>query len=711
MTISLRRQMARKAFLIPAIILLLASWPVSSNGADLPLHARIDAIISASLDGPPVPIADDAEFLRRVSLDLTGGIPSPAVARRFLDDPSPDKRTQLIDRLLESRKYERWMPTLFDVMLMERRPDKHVPSEQWREFLRRSFAENKPYDQLVREILSADGTDKESRPAAKFFLDRDVETPLLTRDVGRILFGMDLQCAQCHDHPVIADYAQADYFGLNAFLSRSSLHEFKDFDYEAKNGTVTFPPGATEQIIVIGIKGDELDEPDETILVTLSNAHGVVVTDAQGIGTILDDDGEVLPAENSDVSQANQQTPAALLDENDSRPRLSINDWKLKEKDGGTDWLPFTLTLSKPSSLPVTVDFATSDGTARNGGDKPVTIAETATGEVTFKSVFAPETSETAVPRLPDGLTIEEPTFAEGEEYLVKPGGGERSVPRFSLRQALAELATGGRSSAFNRNIANRLWATMMGRGLVHPVDLNHAENPPSHPELLDILADEFVQTGFDVKNFLRELALSETYQRSTRQPAATDRQNEAPQLYAVGLLKPLSGEQLAYSVLTATGATAFSRTAAEERVKADPKYLALDDSAAEQKQLLAKMVDQAMQRDLQDEVNDFVAVFAESGSQGFQATARQALFLSNDDLIQRLLEPGQGKLADRLLRIDDSTQLAEELYLSILTRRPSTEEAVQVDSYLEQSQAGREAAVQELVWALLTSLEFRFNH
>ncbi len=120
------------------------------------------------------------------------------------------------------------MSGVFDVMLMERRPEKNVPIAEWQKYLYESFAANKPYDKIVQEILTADGVDPAARPQARFYLDREGEANLLTRDVGRIFFGMDLQCAQCHDHPLIADYYQADYQGLYAFFNRGQLFTDKE---------------------------------------------------------------------------------------------------------------------------------------------------------------------------------------------------------------------------------------------------------------------------------------------------------------------------------------------------------------------------------------------------------------------------------------------------------------------------------------------------
>jgi len=190
-----------------------------------PLHGRLDAMLAMSgtqtAESPQQ--SSDAEFLRRVHLDLAGQVPDAATTRRFLADTSPDKRAALVDDLLASTAYGWRMQYVFDEMLMERRPGTVIPNDVWRAYLRESFWSNKSWKQLVQELLSADGTQAKNRPAAKFYLDRDVDLDLLTRDVGRVFLGVDLQCAQCHDHPVIEDYPQAHYYGIKAFLQRTYL--------------------------------------------------------------------------------------------------------------------------------------------------------------------------------------------------------------------------------------------------------------------------------------------------------------------------------------------------------------------------------------------------------------------------------------------------------------------------------------------------------
>jgi hypothetical protein len=356
----------------------------ADDAAPTPLHERIDALIEGSAPAAPAPLADDAEFLRRVYLDLAGTIPDAATARAFLDDPNPAKRAALIDQLLASPRFARHMQHTFDSMWLERRRStlvgKGVAEGEWTAYLYQSFLDNKPLNELVREILSADGADPKLRAAVKFYLDRDAEPNLLARDVGRLFFGHDLQCAQCHDHPLVEDYLQAEYYGLAAFFTRGSV--FTDAKDESK-----------------------------------------------------------------------------------------------------------------------------------------LYYAELAEGEVNFKSVFTGNARDRVLPELPDGEPVAEPKLAEADRYVVAPAKDVRPVPKYSRRAQLAALATSGASGAFNRNLANRLWAHMLGRGVAHPLDMQHSGNPAVQSELLDLLAAELVQMKFDIRAFFREVALSKTYQRTSAEP------------------------------------------------------------------------------------------------------------------------------------------------------------------------------------------------
>src|SRR5262245_20118015 len=140
--------------LVPGCLAAVLAHTVPA--APVPLHQRIDQLIAAGASGSSAAsITSDAEFLRRVSLDLTGTIPTAAEARAFLADTDPHKRARLIDQLLASPEHARHLAHVFDVWLMDRRRDVQVPHAAWLEYLRGGFAANKPYDVLVRELLAA----------------------------------------------------------------------------------------------------------------------------------------------------------------------------------------------------------------------------------------------------------------------------------------------------------------------------------------------------------------------------------------------------------------------------------------------------------------------------------------------------------------------------------------------------------------------------
>jgi len=544
------------------------------------LHERIDELVEARLPDAATNASatcTDAEFLRRVTLDLAGTIPSADQTREFLADKTDSsvKRKRLVERLLDDPRHARRMQYVLDSMLMERRPGKNVADQAWRDYLRKSAAANKPWDQLAREILAADGADTKARGPAKFYLDREFDVDLVTRDVGRLFLGVDLECAQCHNHPVIEAYLQRHYYGITAFLKRSYV----------------------------------------------------------------------------------------------------FTDPKTKKKS----------------------------------------LGEKAEGDVSFTSVFDDSTGKTS-PRI---LDLPERPDPDGtlKQYITEPKKDARGVPKYSRRAQLGLALTAKENVDFRRNAANRLWALMMGRGLVEPLDVRHPDNPPTHPRLLELLAGEFAAHAYDIRWLLREIALTRAYQRSSipRSPesATTGRH------YAIGLLKPLSPEQLAWSVMQATGV--IERTRRQEIAKAAKS--AADDKAGKKDQepkaegpgkaTPAKPdITAAVEQALAAHVQAFVDRFAEQGGQKttFSATAPQALFLLNGPLIRGWLEPADGNLGDRLNKLDTACKVAEELYISVLSRRPSQEERKEIAAFLE-SGSDRGELLRELGWALLISAEFRFNH
>jgi len=280
-------------------------------------------------------------------------------------------------------------------------------------------------------------------------------------------------------------------------------------------------------------------------------------------------------------------------------------------------------------------------------------------------------------PRLPFGQEIEVPALEKGKEYEVPPDPktGAPGVLRFSTLTKLAETLPAPEDPLFARNIVNRLWWLMMGRGLVHPLDQHHSGNPPSHPELLDLLAKEFVAHKYDVKWLLRELALSQTYQRSGALPAGV--KSLPRESFLTANEKRLSAEQLLVSMREAMGERAPDG-------KPDPLTAKFQKAFANPP------------REPEDEINPML---------------KAALFVLNDEAVLGWLTPKPGNLVDRLTKLSDPEKVAEELYLSVLTRLPTADERQMVAKYLEKNKDRRAVACGHLAWALLASTEFCVNH
>src|SRR5262249_41694573 len=171
---------------------------------DAPGLARyIDQVISARLSEEKVQsaaLADDAEFLRRVYLDITGVIPTADQVVAFLDSRDPNKRTRLIDELLASPQYGRHMADMWQSYLVPRTSDgrrvQPAPLVRW---LEESFSSNKPWNQFVAELITASGS-QDQNGAVTFFLANQTSDKY-TDTVCRLFLGVQLQCAQCHNHP------------------------------------------------------------------------------------------------------------------------------------------------------------------------------------------------------------------------------------------------------------------------------------------------------------------------------------------------------------------------------------------------------------------------------------------------------------------------------------------------------------------------------
>ena len=170
----------------------------------------------------PSAVADDATFLRRVTLDIIGTLPSDSEVTEYLTAPRSDKRQALINRLLERPEYASYFALKWADVLQNRGAGYSTSKQRagttlFAEWIRDSLEANKPYDQFVSEILTATGSQNENPPAIWY---RTVRKPAeYVESVAQAFLGVRVQCAQCHHHPT-ERWSQSDYYGLAAVFSR-----------------------------------------------------------------------------------------------------------------------------------------------------------------------------------------------------------------------------------------------------------------------------------------------------------------------------------------------------------------------------------------------------------------------------------------------------------------------------------------------------------
>lgn len=264
-----------------------------------------------------------------------------------------------------------------------------------------------------------------------------------------------------------------------------------------------------------------------------------------------------------------------------------------------------------------------------------------------------------------DGYISKRPTFLGGEELK---GNGSTN------RAALAEWMTSPKNPYFAKAMVNRTWWRLFGRGIVRPVDDMHQANPPSHPELLELLSQRFVESGYDLKYLTQSMLLSRAYQRTSRPGDDADKQAA---LFGRMSVKVLSAGQLYDSLVTIFGA-AGRDSAVDVKTGARP---------------------------------EFVQFFVDDGDPDPTAYRRGIPHLLRMMNSKQFAGRNVAALASRLSTSGRSTDdVAADLFLTILSRRPTEREQQMVRDHVTKAGTA-DAACRELAWALMMTSEFSLNH
>ena len=471
----------------------------------------------------PASAIDDRTWCRRIYLDLAGRIPTRAELAEFLTSPSDSRRSALADRLLASEDYARRMRELWDVFLMGRtKRENHEDRRKqngWWAFLENSFRSNRPWNETVRDILSARPDNPEDKGASWFLYERRNEYQTIAEAVAPIVYGAKIDCAQCHDHPLAREIKQAHYWGLVAAFNRSK------------------------------------------------NVEGGTAVGESAVGGF-------------------------------------INFTNLKKESQ-----PARVTLLTGRTLEE----------ARPAGDQKE---------------------------------------QDSDENYIEPAAKIR-VPKFSRREAFADAVTQD-NPLLARAFVNRMWATLIGRGIVHPPDEMTVRNAPSHPELIAWLAQDFGAHQHDIRRVVRGIVLSRAY-------ALMRAADAAPETFAGAIEHPLSAEQIARSWRIAAGLPPVDDTLRRAVIAAMPDVLTKE----------------------------------------YNATFQQAQFLANSPALAEILKPTPGSTAERVAALPDHASRVQEVFLSVYSRLPDAEETAHADAFLRERLDNPAEAVGGLLWALMTSAEF----
>jgi hypothetical protein len=243
-TISTRLVCLWAVALVALVAVASASRGQEILAPDRPIAEVIDHYLDLKLKTAkvtPAPQASDLTLARRLHLDLAGRIPTPNEAREFVKSTDPQKRTKLIEELLASPEFVRYNAIEFDVLLR----NDNTEAASVRGYLLKAFKENRPWDQMFRDLLGVAEKPDPAKPeqyVTKRLKDRDS----LTRDISSVFFGLNISCAQCHRHPYVKTLTQDYFFGMREFFASS--YEFqgnlldrrfvKPSEFKAKDGKV-----------------------------------------------------------------------------------------------------------------------------------------------------------------------------------------------------------------------------------------------------------------------------------------------------------------------------------------------------------------------------------------------------------------------------------------------------------------------------------------
>ncbi|MES2350925.1 MAG: DUF1549 and DUF1553 domain-containing protein [Pseudomonadota bacterium] len=524
------------------------------------VRTPVDAFVLAKLEEKglkPSPDADRATFIRRATLDTWGLIPTPEEVKAFVNDKSPDAYEKLADRLLSSPHYgerqaRRWLDLARYADSAGFQNDTTRPNNfRYRDYVINSFNADKPFDRFTREQLAGDEIWPDSQEAkiATGFLagypDNSNSRDLVQRKyqiatdmtdlVGETFLAATVGCARCHNHK--ADkVTQKEYFQLQAYFANTSFDEKApaakgegELAYEKQQNAyreATKDIRAQQKAILDTVRAVAVKYHKERYLTDSREAIFKPETEWNAMDRWVNFRLKSVSSEQDVVAYL--KLTAEDKDTPDYKPE-NVEKWKQYQK--------LTADLKKFDKLrPEKGSLTLTTATELGHPDAPPTF-------VRFGGVHERPTDEVqpALPVLWAGANA---------KLEIKP-----TATSSGRRTALANWLASPDNPLTARVFVNRVWSQYFANGIVGTVaDFGRAGQKPTHPELLDYLATDFVKQGWSVKKLHREILLSSVYRQSSGQRDDVLKVDPDNKLLAVYPRKRLEAEEIRDSLLAASG-------------------------------------------------------------------------------------------------------------------------------------------------------------
>lgn len=613
-------------------------------------ESELDRLVYSRLSGlnfQPA-LCSDAVFVRRAFLDVIGALPTAQEAREFIQSQDKNKRSALIDSLLERPEFaEYWAMKWGDILRIKAEfPVNLWPNaaQAYHRWVVASLKENKPYDKFVREMLTSSGSNFRVGPV-NFYRAVQSKTPE----------GIAMAVALTFMGSRTDNWPKGRLEGVSAFFAQVGYKPTREWKEEivfwdplgfGVSGTNNVPVSAT-------------NSPPATATQSVSFNVASPVPSAVGATAPGPGKGVTPPASPQKPAVAATSTNKAVAPA-PAKPAPSAAK------------APASATTNKPPA------------TAGKPAPKPAAPASKPAAPPPKPPVVVIPLTPVPVVELPPAIGV----FPDGKQVNL---GTDRDP-----REVFADWLINPKNPWFTRNIANRLWAWLLGRGIIHEPDDIRDDNPPSNPALLAYLEKEMIAGKYDMRRMYRLILNSKTYQFSS-----TPRANVplAESRFGVYPMRRLEAEVLIDAVNKITGTSDLYTSPIPEPytyIPRDKPAIALADGSI---------------------TSPFLTLFGRSARATGMENERlnkpvpaQWMHMLNSSHIRQKLEAGP-KLRAILDSKRKPAEIVEELYLTILSRFPTPEEAKVVEGYGKAGGQKRREDWIDISWALVNSKEFLYRH